>query len=163
MWKFSKKFICVFALACALCSLGTIVVSANKIVETPLPPNTAESHTPALDVATVPTSSSVPVQSKYPVRLVIPSIKLDTRVINVGLNEKGEMDVPNGKTKDVGWYKDGIIPGNTGAAVIDAHVFAAFSNLRYLKVGSDVYVITAQNKKLHFVVTESTVFKLHEL
>ena len=95
----------------------------------------------------------------YPVELIIPSIKLDYRVLQVGVNEKGEMDVPNGNTKDVGWYEGGTIPGNMGSAVIDAHVFAAFKNLRYVKVGDDIYVVTRSGKKLHFRAEESLVYK----
>src|SRR4051812_39392157 len=113
------KFGLVFALACALCSLGAFVVSANKTAETPLTPNTAIAQT-------VPENTVIPsipetIESKYPVRLIIPSIKLDTQVVDVGVNKKGEMDVPAGTTKNVGWYQNGIIPGDLGTAVMDAH------------------------------------------
>src|SRR3989338_10251998 len=42
-----------------------------------------------------------------PVRLIIPSINIDSPVVGVGINEKGEMDVPDGSTDRVGWYKYG--------------------------------------------------------
>ncbi len=101
--------------------------------------------------------------AEAPVRLIIPSINLDTSIISVGLNSKGEMAVPSGSTSHVGWYKHGPKPGQRGSAVLDAHVFAAFDDLRYLKVGSDVIVQTSSGQRLRFVVRESTVYRLNEL
>ncbi len=98
-----------------------------------------------------------------PMRVIIPSIKLDTMVVGVGLDAKGEMDVPSGKTKNVGWYKDGTIPGEIGSAVIDAHVFAAFDRLRELKEGADVYVVETSGSKLHFQVTYRKVYPLRDV
>ena len=98
-----------------------------------------------------------------PTRLIIPSIGLNAQIDAVGLNDKGEMDVPDGSSPNVGWYKGGVIPGNMGSAVIDAHVFAAFEELRYLKVGSEVYVENAHGQRLTFVVDDSRVYKLGEL
>ncbi len=99
----------------------------------------------------------------YPAQLIIPSINLNTSVIKVGVNAKGEMDVPDGKSPSVGWYEHGTVPGDLGSAVIDAHVYAAFKNLRYAKVGDDIYVVTKSGKRLHFRIQESTVYKTEEI
>ncbi|MBP9757144.1 MAG: class F sortase [Candidatus Pacebacteria bacterium] len=122
-----------------------------------------ESEREAVQVAKVPVKKPLPRVTAYPVRLIIPSIGLSAPVTSVGLNEKGEMDVPEGNTPDVGWYKHGTIPGNIGSAVIDAHVFAAFENLRDLKVGSEVYVENSAGERLTFVVDDSRVYQLGEL
>ncbi len=98
-----------------------------------------------------------------PVRLIIPSIGLSAPVQSVGINDKGEMEVPDGSLPDVGWYKHGTIPGNVGSAVIDAHVYAAFEKLRYVKVGSEVIVENANGERLTFVVNDSRVYQLGEL
>ncbi|QQG37705.1 MAG: class F sortase [Candidatus Kaiserbacteria bacterium] len=98
-----------------------------------------------------------------PVRVRIPSIKLDSPIENMGINAKGEMDVPDGATNNVGWYKDGTVPGFTGSSVFDAHVYAAFAKLRYVKVGDEIFVTTAGGKTLRFVVSDSRVYKLNEL
>ncbi len=100
---------------------------------------------------------------RNPVRLIIPSIGMDAPVEGVGINEKGEMDVPDGSTDTVGWYKGGPQPGAIGSTVFAAHVYAAFSDLRYVKPGSDIYVLTKDGSKLHFVVDDSRVYKLGEL
>lgn len=111
-------------------------------------------------VASNPTPKNVTAQ---PVRLIISAIGLNAPVESVGLNQQGEMDVPDGSTNDVGWYRNGTIPGNIGSAVIDAHVYAAFQNLRNLKVGSEVIVENASGERLTFVVDDSRVYKLGEL
>lgn len=100
---------------------------------------------------------------QYPVRLIIPSINLNAPIEPVGVNAKGEMDVPSGSTNDIGWYKGGPMPGSYGSAVLDAHVFAALKDLRYVKVGDPVYVLTKGGTRLRFVVKESTVFTLSEI
>ncbi len=102
-------------------------------------------------------------QTAQPVRLIIPAIGLSAPIESVGLNSSGEMAVPSGDSTDVGWYKNGTIPGNIGSAVLDAHVFAAFEKLRYLKVGSEVYVENADGARLKFVVNDSRVYRLGEL
>ncbi len=107
---------------------------------------------------------SLPVkQTAHPVRLIIPSIGLNAAIDPMGLNDKGEMDVPEGTSPNVGWYKHGTIPGNVGSAVIDAHVFAAFEELRNLKVGEEVIVENADGTRLSFTVDDSEVYRLGEL
>lgn len=102
-------------------------------------------------------------QTAHPVRLIIPSIGLDAPIDPMGVNSKGEMDVPDGQTPNVGWYKHGTIPGNTGSAVIDAHVFAAFSDLKDVAVGSSVFVVNADGEKLEFKVGNTNVYRLGDL
>ncbi len=98
-----------------------------------------------------------------PSRLIIPSIGLNASIKKMGLNSKGEMDVPSASTKDVGWYAAGTVPGNQGSAVIGAHVFAAFANLKNLKVGQDVYVFTQDGTTLRFVVEEAAIQPIAEI
>jgi LPXTG-site transpeptidase (sortase) family protein len=88
---------------------------------------------------------------------------MDAPIVPVGVNAKGEMAVPNGSTNNVGWYAAGVTPGNTGAAVLDAHVFAAFSSLRNVKVGDSVYVKTSSGQTLRFVVTRTRTSLLSDL
>ncbi|HVU75313.1 MAG TPA: class F sortase [Candidatus Paceibacterota bacterium] len=100
---------------------------------------------------------------QYPVRLIIPSIGLNAPIEAVGVNAKGEMAVPDGSSNNIGWYKGGPMPGSAGSAVLDAHVFAALKDLRYVKVGEPVYVLTKGGTRLRFIVKESTVYSLSEI
>lgn len=124
----------------------------------------APASAPTPKPATKPIASKKPSkQTAHPVRLIIPSIGLNAQVESVGINSQGEMEVPSGDSPNVGWYKHGTIPGNVGSAVVDAHVYAAFEKLRYLKVGSEVIVENANGERLTFVVNDSRVYKLGEL
>ncbi len=120
-------------------------------------------------VETAPAATPMPAPrvvragSEVPVRLRIPSIDMTVPIVPVGLNKKGEMDVPSGNSNNVGWYKYGTVPGHTGSAVLDAHVFAAFEDLRHVPIGADIYVDTEGGERLHFVVQDSRVYKLSEL
>ncbi len=96
----------------------------------------------------------------YPARLVIPSLGVDADVQRVGITAKGNMGIPS-NFSDVGWYSQGVIPGNFGNALIDGHVDNAlglpgvFSNLEELKIGDEVIVKTVGGKNLTYVVTSS--------
>jgi LPXTG-site transpeptidase (sortase) family protein len=98
-----------------------------------------------------------------PVRVIIPAINLDSKILSLGKEKNGEMSVPSGKSNDVGWYKYGTVPGNMGSAVLDAHVFAAFANLDKLKAGDNIFVVTDKGEKLRFVVGEAKTYKLNAL
>lgn len=81
----------------------------------------------------------------------------------MGLTPEGNLDVPDGKTNNVGWYAKGTVPGDMGSAVLDAHVYAAFSNLHELKKGDTIYVAMKDGSTKEFKVTGSRVYKLSEL
>jgi LPXTG-site transpeptidase (sortase) family protein len=98
-----------------------------------------------------------------PVRLSIPAITLDDAVVPMGVLANGDLDVPSGTTQDVGWYARGVVPGERGSAVMDAHVFAAFSNLNQVQKGDDLYVGMADGTTRHFVVTKTRTYKLADL
>jgi LPXTG-site transpeptidase (sortase) family protein len=178
MWKF-----CFLALACALCALGALEVGFNStrlnyvyaheaaLSLDPLPPNTAteaadDPNPPSTETPVAPDlpTAKIPThEESRPVRVIIPSIGLNDPLEPMGLNSVGELDVPDGTTNNVGWWKDGPLPGEIGSAVFDAHVYAAFKELRYVKIGDDIHVQTADGRKLRFVVTDTRVFTLEEI
>lgn len=98
-----------------------------------------------------------------PAWIYIPAINLFSYVEGVGIDSAGRMDVPSGKTNNVGWYKYGVRPGETGTAVVDAHNTAAFKNLHQVPLGSDIYVITTQGRMLHFQVQEAETHSMSYL
>lgn len=136
------------------------VIEHAASIPTPLAPDAGATTTAIGDAHF---EERLPDPSDNPARLIIPSIKLDTSVIEVGVTANGEMDVPDGKTKNVGWYRYGTIPGDVGSAVMDAHVYAAFKNLRNVKIGDDIYVVNMRGEKLHFRVTDSRVYEFDKL
>lgn len=149
-------------------SAFTILTLLPTVLETPIALQAAKAEaftelpqveTPEQNVLPLPIAV---VNLTPPTGLIIPSIDLDSPVIPVGVNEKGEMDVPSGKTNKVGWYKGGVLPGERGSAVLDAHVYAAFSRLNELTPGSDIFVQEG-TETLHFVVDEVETYALSDV
>lgn len=149
-----------FLSSLTLAALIVPVIEHAASVPTPLAPD-AGATTTAIGEAHF--EERLPDPADRPARLIMPSIMLDTSIIEVGVTSSGEMDVPDGKTKNVGWYRHGTIPGDRGSAVMDAHVYAAFDNLRHVKIGDDIYVVNMRGEKLHFRVTDSRVYALDEI
>lgn len=82
-----------------------------------------------------------------PVSIDIPSIRVDAKVISLGLNPNGTVAVPPLSTPMVtGWYDRGPAPGQPGAAAILGHVDAAkvgpavFYNLGKVRPGAEIFV-----------------------
>lgn len=97
--------------------------------------------------------------SEQPDRIVIPKIGVDAHIQHVGIAKSGNMAVPTNYT-DVGWFRQGTVPGQIGSAVIDGHVdnglglAAVFKRLSELEVGDDIYIDTKTGRRLHFEVQE---------
>ncbi|MDQ3076736.1 MAG: class F sortase [bacterium] len=95
--------------------------------------------------------------SAWPSSLRIPSLQVQAEVQHVGISKKGTMAVPTNYT-DVGWYREGILPGHKGSAVFAGHYDNGFGNagvfykLKDLKPGDDIYVTLADTTELHFKV-----------
>lgn len=99
----------------------------------------------------------------YPARIRIPALDIDTSVQHVGVNANGNMAVPTNYT-DVGWYKYGPAPGESGSAVLAGHVnnglglSGVFEHLADLEIGDDIYVTRADGTEVHFVVSGSRAY-----
>lgn len=100
---------------------------------------------------------------KSPVRLIIPTINVNAAIQNVGVNQSGEMEVPNNSI-DVGWFKLGPRPGEKGSAVIAGHFdgenggAGVFTNLYKLKKGDKLYVENSKGITITFLVRESRTY-----
>ncbi|MGH7141449.1 MAG: class F sortase [Minisyncoccia bacterium] len=127
-------------------------------------PFSAQKESPEIPVAHAAVPLHLPAAgTAVPMRLSIPSINLNDQVVPVGVNALGQMDVPPGNTKEVGWYAGGTAPGDIGSAVLDAHVFAAFANLSKLKAGDDLYIETTAGATQHFKVTATHTYPLADV
>ncbi|MFZ2189083.1 MAG: class F sortase [Candidatus Moraniibacteriota bacterium] len=96
-----------------------------------------------------------------PVRLKIPGIDVDSAVDSLGLTSTGAMDTPKGPD-EVGWFKLGTRPGESGSAVIAGHYGlwkggkkSVFDNLHKLSKGDKLYIEDAEGVSIPFVVRES--------
>ncbi|TCP27081.1 LPXTG-site transpeptidase (sortase) family protein [Scopulibacillus darangshiensis] len=97
-------------------------------------------------------------QGIVPKKIMIPKIKVEANVEQVGLTKDGKMGVPGG-TNNVAWYKKGAKPGGIGNAVIDGHVDsyrgpAIFFHLKDLKKNDKIYIFGKDGRKLTYKVTK---------
>jgi LPXTG-site transpeptidase (sortase) family protein len=131
-----------------------LVVAGLSFFVLPVPSAFAASNAPLLHQA-------------LPVRLQIPSIKIDAAIQYVGLTGSGSMEVPQGRA-DVAWYKFGPRPGDLGSAVIAGHrgrphaPRTVFDNLSKLHKGDLVYVRESDGRVISFVVRETRIYGANE-
>ncbi len=135
---------------------GAGVFGMTLLRATVVPPQEQEAEPPARQ-------ASAAVSADAPVRLRIPSLRIDAAVQQVGVGKSGNMAVPSNYT-DVAWYKYGTTPGFVGSAVIDGHVdnglalAGVFKHLNEIKPGDDIFIETKGGSLLHFVVEEQTTY-----
>ncbi|WNI24897.1 class F sortase [Streptomyces sp. ITFR-16] len=130
------------------------------------PPAPASAEAFAAGPALLPGSPvAEPLRPSAPVRISIPSIRVDAPMMRLGLGADGSLDVPPaGNTDIVGWYKDGTPPGAKGTAIVAGHVDNAqgpsvFYDLGALKKGSSVEVLRQDGRTAVFSVDAIEVYE----
>jgi len=113
---------------------------------------------PGFEVGGLPGQVTVPGPASPPVRLAIPAIGVATRLVRLGLEPDGGMQVPADFGR-AGWFVEGPTPGQVGPAVIAGHVDsrtgpAVFYRLRELRSGDAVTVERADGARLRFLVEQ---------
>jgi sortase (surface protein transpeptidase) len=96
-------------------------------------------------------------QMPIPVRMLVPAIGVNSRIIPLGLNRDRTIQVPRSFGL-AGWFRPGPEPGERGAAVILGHVDSrsgpgVFYRLRALRRGDRITVVVQTGSKVHFRVT----------
>lgn len=120
-----------------------------------LAPETASAETvtssPAVAVKT--TSSSV-----VPSELAIPSLGVDAKIEEVGVNSKGAIGTPS-TFQTVAWFTGSSKPGSPGMSIIDGHVnnglglAGVFTDLADIQIGAHISVSDSKGDKVDFIVT----------
>jgi len=101
-----------------------------------------------------------------PTALVIPEIDVLRPVRAVGLEDNGELEVPD--ETEVGWYQYGAAPGDPGATVLAAHVtwnrsLGPFYRLGEIELGDRVDVVLDDGSTRVYEVVERTIYGKDEL
>ena len=91
-----------------------------------------------------------------PARIRIPAIGVDARVIRLGLDREGALEVPS-SWGDAGWYVHSPRPGEPGPAVIAGHVDstsgpAVFYRLGALRPGATIQIARKDGSTVRFRV-----------
>lgn len=116
-----------------------------------------------------PTPAAAPLPRSVPVRVRIPAIGVNARVIPLGLDASGGQAVPPlDRPFLASWYDKGPAPGQDGPAVLAGHVDSArvgpavFYNLGKLVPGNLVYVTREDRRTAVFRVTSVGLYPQHE-
>ena len=96
-----------------------------------------------------------------PVEVSIPRIGVRSRLVELGLDDKGVMEVP--KPAVAGWFTRGAAPGALGPAVIAGHVTwdgapAVFHRLGTMRAGDQVAVTRKDGRTAVFTVSRVARF-----
>lgn len=92
------------------------------------------------------TTAPRPFAASPPTRLIVPAAGVDAPVTGLGLNADGTVEVPAAdRAGEVGWYRNGPTPGETGPAVLIGHYDTArgpavFRGLPKLRRGDRIQV-----------------------
>ena len=110
--------------------------------------------------APAPTATTDPVVVPPPVHIRVGALDVDVPVVPVGVDERGEMEVPT-DIRTIGWYRFGPGPGAAaGSAVLSGHVDdrvqgrGAFFDLVDLRVGAAIQVQLADRTELDYRVSQ---------
>ncbi|MGI5287359.1 class F sortase [Nonomuraea polychroma] len=139
------------ALAAVLGAAALIAMSSWPRSAAPAVPAPA----PAI-AATVPVAAIPRVPASPPVRVEIPEIGVRAKVMKLGIDSHGTLEVPPlSKADQTGWYERGAAPGTAGPTVIVGHVDTAdgpavFFRLGELRPGDRVRVTRADGRVATF-------------
>jgi sortase (surface protein transpeptidase) len=140
---------------------GLTVSTLSPAHAAPLPARPAPIPAPT-GRTVLPASLTTGQPAARPVWLSVPSIGVRTRLIRLGVNSDGTLQVPS-STAVAGWYTGSPRPGTVGSAIIAGHVDSRtgpgiFFWLRTLRPGDRVYVGRADGTMAVFTVTRIKKF-----
>jgi len=158
------RAVALFVAVAALLAAGGFSLGADRPA---VVAQTAPSTKPAAAVpapATAPTWTVTPVTPtpavSPPVRVRIPAIGVDSRIVHIGVDTAGEL-IPPRSAAVTGWFTSGPRPGAIGPALLAGHVDSqagpgVFFRLAQLRRGDVITVVRADRSSVSFVVESST-------
>ena len=162
----SRRLLAAAALGAGLVAVGVgatglTVSTLSPAHAAPLPARPVPIPVPT-GRTVLPASLATGQQAARPAWLSIPSIGIRTRLIRLGVNSDGTLQVPS-STAVAGWYTGSPRPGTVGSAIIAGHVDSRsgpgiFFWLRTLRPGDRVYVGRADGTMAVFTVTRIKKF-----
>jgi sortase (surface protein transpeptidase) len=128
-----------------------------------VPQPTPEGPTPRADQTDLRDQTrGLVLPESYPVAVSIPRIGVRSRLVKLGLKDRGEMETPADPAV-AGWFTGGPTPGALGPAVIAGHVTwngarEVFYRLGSLRPGDEVTVTRKDGKTAIFTVSRVARF-----
>jgi hypothetical protein len=164
----------VVAIVAASTVAAVVVLAPSAATEHGLPPEpvTPPSATALPDLPALPSGAAVQgqqpaVEGVHPRRLRIPSIRVSTELIPlglipVGMDSAAALEVPT--DPDVaGWFTGGPVPGDVGPALLAGHVDsktgpAVFFRLKTLQPGAEIHVERSDGRTVTFLVHSVRIY-----
>ncbi|MGP3956105.1 class F sortase [Nonomuraea sp. 3N208] len=137
-------------------AIAAVLGAAALIAMSSWPRSAAPAVPAPATAAPVPVAATPRIPASPPVRVEIPGIGVRAKVMKLGLNSDGTLEVPPlSKADQTGWYERGAAPGTAGPTVIVGHVDTAdgpavFYRLGELRRGDRVRVTRADGRVATF-------------
>ncbi|WP_405505976.1 class F sortase [Streptomyces cyaneofuscatus] len=153
------------ALLTALLTGAALTACAGPAPAPAAPPAAASAPAPS---TTAPGATRQPAatDAAAPTQVSVPSLKISSSLMRLGLNADGTVEVPPAEQgMTAGWYSGGSAPGAPGPAVLIGHNDtrfgrAVFHDLKDIRKGAEVLVRDREGTSLRFTVTgKETVSK----
>lgn len=159
----------LYALALVVLGIGGLLAyqayRTNQAIEKQVATLSAAQDDPDTSTTSLPTDTkpkdpnfvqNYKVGPLVPRLLTIKKLGMTSRVMPIGTDKDGRMDVPK-TAYDVGWYTASSRPGEQGAMVIDGHVQgvggpAVFTKLHTLLAGDVLQIERGDGKKIEYKV-----------
>ncbi len=135
---------------------GSLDTSAQGM-PTATPPAAAAAPTP-MSTPTAAEESYAELPPSKPTRLSIPVIGVDAPFTGLSIGTKGQLEAPPADDANlVGWFKDGVTPGQRGTAIVAGHVDtmtgpAVFAVLSALQKDNKIHIRREDGSTASFVV-----------
>ncbi|MFJ5043894.1 class F sortase [Streptomyces sp. NPDC088719] len=143
--------------ALAGCSSAEPAASSSSVSGTPSA--SAQGETASGTTGAAEPSRTDEPDRPAPAHVSIPSIGIQSTLMELGLNPDGTVEVPPAeKGMTAGWYSGGSAPGTPGPAVLIGHNDtrfgrAVFHDLKNIREGAEVLVRDGAGKTLRYTVT----------
>ena len=152
--------------AAALLALSTGVwLLTDGAASTPPPqPSAAEGFAAGRPRPAPSPAAVAPLPPSEPVRVTVPSVRIDAPLMKLGLAANGSLGVPPDKdTNLAGWYADGTVPGALGTALVAGHVDnragpAVFYRLGSLRKNDTVRILRKDGRTAVFGIDAVEVY-----
>ena len=157
------------ALVAAVAAVVSVAFETGLLENTASPPRAARTEPVPIAVSPRPPTKStpsaapvvhadrgMPMTRSVPTRVVIPSIGVDSSLMDLGLQPDGTLETPPGAFP-AGWFTGAPTPGEEGPAIIVGHVRydtpGVFARLSEMRPGERVNVERVDGSTARFRVT----------
>lgn len=160
-----RRALNILVLVGVVVALGAAALAVRQYLYAPDVELDIESALGAHPESTLPIDAAT-VDRESPLAITIDDIELWGPIGEVGIEDDGELEVPDETT--VGWYKYGSAPGLPGATVLAAHVtwnrkVGPFHKLGQLEPGAEIDVALQDGTERTYQVVERTIYPKDEL